>query len=198
MPSEGTGGKCWLAAQSCRNLGIVWAERRGGTDGQVDGFQNVPCADLVFTFPCSHFSVGLSQFLLRILLLLFCSFLLCGPTSSFTKQSRVLFPLALLSSIGFLLSIALVCLSAGLSFTSDSGVLLMSLSDCSAVCIPDSGDCPFSDSLAAAEPLSRAVFASVFPAAHSSIVAVRMLGLRPQASCSGSQTDPLPQPSATY
>lgn len=141
--------------------------------------------------------MGLSQFLLRILLLLFCYFLLCGPTSSFTKQSRVLFPLALLSSIGFLLSLCFSLLFCWpLSFTSDSGTLLLSfLVTVVPVCIPDSGDCPFWDSLAAAEPQSALLS---FPAAHSSIVAVRMLGLRPQASCSGSQTGPLPQPSATY
>lgn len=38
-----------------------------------------------------HFSVDLSQFLLRIFLVPLCYFLLCLSTSSFTKQPRVLF-----------------------------------------------------------------------------------------------------------
>lgn len=144
--------------------------------------------------------MGLSQFLLRILLLLFCYFLLCGPTSSFTKQSRVLFPLAFLSSIGFLLSLCFSLLFCWpLSFTSDSGALLMSLLvTVVPVCIPNSGDCPFWDSLAAAEQLSRSLRFSLFLLLTLPLLQSGCWDFGPQASCSGSQTGPLPQPSATY
>ena len=160
-------------------------------------------------------SNNLSQSL-SFFLLFFCSFLLHLSTSSFTNNIlKFSFHHYLLSVISFFLLILFLFLFLLLCFAHFhlSLFLLPFLSSLSPFLSPSmflSFSVTFGTSACLSLPLppfpvpsltlllSRCLCQclSLFLVLEASIVAVRMLGVRPQASCPGSQAAPLPQSSA--
>ena len=193
-------------------------ERDRDRDGDRERFRRPSFLHFLFFYilvrlsvSCNNLSQSLSFFLL-----FFCSFLLRLSVSSFTSNIlKFSFHHYLLSVISFfllilflflflLLCFALSSQSLSVALSLVSVTLSLSVSLCSflcyfwSLCLPFSPSasvsCSPSDSVLLSQCLCQCL--SLFLVLEASIVAVRMLGLRPQASCPGSQAAPLPQSSA--
>lgn len=196
--------------------GGAGAGRKSGREREGERFRGPFALNSFLHFLLFRFLVNLSQFLLIIVLSLsFSLILLLSPALSLSLVSRPTFPSSPFLNDFRLLSVSL-SLSCSLSASLCPPPLSVAFSPCLCHCFSffvPAFLCYFWNlslsvclsvflplflvpSLTDLSSLCLCLCLSLFLVLEASIVAVRMLGLRPQASCPGSQTAPLPQSSA--